>query len=75
MFDKEELTEEQICWAWLADHENVASASSDFHVFRVTWYVDGFGRCETKAPTLLAAVKSAMTTTFTATEYFPGKEK
>lgn len=72
MFDKEELTDEQICWAWLADHENVASASSDFHNFRVTWQVNGFGRCETKAPTLLGAVKSAMNTTIKGTEYFPG---
>lgn len=74
MSDKEELTEDEIkAWQWLNDRNNYASVQHERQGVRLFWYADGFGRCDTVAPTIALAVKSAMTTKYTATEYFPGK--
>lgn len=70
----ETMNDEEIkAWRWLNDRDNYASVMHEPDGVRLVWHVSGFGRCDTKAPTIVLAVKSAMTTRFTATEYFPGK--
>ncbi|MND95085.1 hypothetical protein D3C80_873280 [compost metagenome] len=68
------------CWQWLADRDNHASVhikyrttNHSYEGHRVTWYADGFGWCSAEGKSLEAAIKSAMTTTFRGSEYFPGK--
>lgn len=71
------FTEKLKCWGWLADPKNHASSSvvykdGTYDGVSVTWHVADFGWCTAQGTTLENAIKSAMTTTFNETEYFPG---
>ena len=67
------MNEDEIkAWQWLNDRDNYASVMHEPNGVRLVWHRSGFGRCDTYAPTIAQAVKSAMNTCYTETEYFPG---